>query len=162
MTTTLQPALPLLRKAAPADAPGIAALAHAVELDQNSQYIYSLWCHDFSDFTAVADDDAAIAGFIMCYPRPASPNRLFIWQAGTLPEYRGLGLAGALLHQVHSSRFDFVECTVTPSNTSSLRFLQKFADDVAAPLTVTPFLSESVLGAGHEREDLVSVGPIAS
>lgn len=150
-----------LRRARGSDAPAIADIALSIELDVNSRYIYALWCRDFADFTAVAVDGSAVAGFIMCYPRPPAPDHLFIWQAGTRPEYRGLGLAGSLLKHVHAPRFTYVDCTVTPSNTSSLRFLQKFADDKGASLAVTPFLNEDVLGGTeHEREDLVSIGPI--
>ena len=158
----MQQTRPKARGATTADASDIVEIVRAAGLDQNSHYIYSLWCHDFSDYTAVAVDNGVVVGFIMCYPRPDAVDHLFIWQAGVLPAYRGFGLAGMLLHHVYTSSFSFVECSVTPSNSSSLKFLRKFADDVAAPFLVTDFLDESVLGSGHEREDLVSIGPIPS
>ncbi|MDF3285489.1 diaminobutyrate acetyltransferase [Gordonia sp. N1V] len=161
--STLNPARLRLRRVTTADAPAIIDIARTAGLDTNSPYIYGLWCHDFSEYTAVAADDDHVAGFIMCYPRPAQPDHLFIWQAGVLPAYRGRGLAGDLLHHVHTGRFTYVECTVTPSNSSSLQFLRKFADDLNAPLRVAPFLDDTVFGAtGHEPEDLVSIGPISS
>ncbi|MET4050530.1 MULTISPECIES: diaminobutyrate acetyltransferase [unclassified Rhodococcus (in: high G+C Gram-positive bacteria)] len=157
-----QRSVAILRNVTPNDASAIFRIARTVELDMNSHYIYTLWCRDYSEYTAIAlDDNGGVLGFIMCYPRPSDPDHLFIWQAGIIPEARGLGLAVALLHHVFSGKFSYVECTITPNNSASLRFLQKFADQVGAPLKISLFLSEEDLGgSGHEREDLVSIGAI--
>jgi L-2,4-diaminobutyric acid acetyltransferase len=54
----------------------------------------------------------------------------------------------------------FVEATVTPSNHSSLKFLQNFADQAGAKLVSRPLFSTDVLEDGHEPENLIRIGPI--
>lgn len=150
----------VLRNVTSTDGSTLIRIARQTTLDVNSDYIYHLWSADFHSYTALAEVDGVPAGFIMCYPRPEFPDRLFIWQAGILSQFRGMRLAVLLLDHVWDRRFSHVECTVTPSNRASLRFLEKFAEDKLASISVEPFISEEMLGGGHEREDLVTIGPI--
>lgn len=132
-------------------------------LDENSKYLYILLCHQFSKTCVVAEYDSKIIGFISGFISPKNPDTLFIWQAAVNDEFRNKGIAKELtlkaLSQTEPS-VRFVEATVTPSNKSSLKFLQNFASQLDANFTKTSLFSTELLGGDHEPEDLVRIGPI--
>ena len=57
----------------------------------------------------------------------------------------------------------FIETTVSPSNRSSLRFYQAFADKQAALLQQQSYLTEDLFGDRvHEEEQLIRIGPLST
>ena len=142
------------------DAGPVFDIVSRCELDDNSRYAYALWCLEFADTMAVAEHRGRVVGFAMCFPRPADPERLFLWQIGVDQEFRGYGIAQRMLDFVQAGRYRYVECTVTPGNYASQRNMAKFALSRNAALTARPYLSTADLGGAHEPEELLTVGPI--
>lgn len=132
-------------------------------LDENSKYLYVLLCHQFSKTCVVAESDSKVVGFLSGFISPKNPDTLFVWQAAVDMDFRNKGIAKELVFKALSqtpSDIRFVEATVTPSNTASLKFLQNFATQLDANFTKSALFSTEILGNGHEPEDLVRIGPI--
>jgi L-2,4-diaminobutyric acid acetyltransferase len=154
---------PGLRPPTIADGTAIARLAdRAGGLDVNSTYAYVLWCRDFADTSILAEADSAIVGFLTGYARPAERETLFVWQVAVDASQRGAGVAAAMLDAlVQRVEPRFVEATVTPGNDASHRLFAAFARRRAAELRRTPLFDTVDLGASHEPEDLVRIGPLS-
>jgi len=134
-------------------------------LDENSNYLYVLLCHKFSDTCVVAETDSKVIGFMTGFVPPKESQTLFVWQAAVDANYRNEGIAKNLVSTVlenAGSEIKYVEATVTSSNRASLKFLENLADDLKASISLTPLFSTEVLGEGHEPENLVRIGPITS
>jgi len=132
-------------------------------LDENSNYMYVLLCHHFSDTCVVAEDGSKIIGFLSGLIPPRNPDTLFVWQAAVDSNYRNMGIANKLVScacNQAGSNIKYVEATVTSSNHASLKFLQNFANDLGTNFVKKPLFSTETLGNGHEDEDLVRIGPI--
>lgn len=132
-------------------------------LDVNSKYLYVLLCHEFSKTCVVAEYDSNIVGFLSAFVSPKRSDTLFVWQAAVAEHYQNKGVAQELMARSLSQAGPFiryVNATVTPSNNASLNFLHKFAKSLNALITKNPLFPTSVLGDGHEPEDLVCIGPI--
>lgn len=132
-------------------------------LDENSLYLYLLLCHHFSDTCVVAENNAKIIGFLSAFIPPKKPDTLFVWQAAVDSEFRNKGIAKEMIFKVLSQTdptVRYVEATVTPSNSASLKFLENFASELDANFSKKPLFSTEILEDGHEPEDLVRIGPI--
>ncbi|MCV0399821.1 MAG: diaminobutyrate acetyltransferase [Nitrosarchaeum sp.] len=132
-------------------------------LDENSLYLYVLLCHHFSDTCVVAEHDSRVIGFLSAFVSPKASDTLFVWQAAVDAEFRNQGIAKELVFSALSQTgpsVRYVEATVTPSNTASLKFLQNFATELDAEFKKKPLFSSEILGKDHEQEDLVRIGPI--
>ncbi len=134
-------------------------------LDLNSRYCYLLLGDHFSKTCIVAEHRSDIVGFISAYPHPKKHDTLFVWQVVVDKQMRGRRLAGDMLERLLArgdpSRVSFIETTVTPSNRSSLRFFQTFADTKGAGCRRVSYLTEDLFGEGrHDEEVLLSIGPL--
>ncbi|MCA9827417.1 MAG: diaminobutyrate acetyltransferase [Nitrosopumilus sp.] len=132
-------------------------------LDENSKYLYVLLCHQFSKTCVVAEFDSKIVGFLSGFISPKNSDTLFVWQVAVDSEFRNQGVAKELVFKALSqtdSAVQFVEATVTPSNKTSLRFLQNFASDLDTTFTKSSLFPTEILENGHEPEDLIRIGPI--
>lgn len=136
-------------------------------LDENSQYVYLLLCRDFSQTCLVAERDGQLAGFVTAYRPPQRSDVLFIWQVGVSAISRRQGLGLRLLTELVSrcrnggSAIQFVEATVAPSNTASLRLFEALAKQVEAPLAEADgFHASHFRFDNHEAEPLIRIGPI--
>ncbi len=133
-------------------------------LDVNSSYNYFLLCSHFRDTCVVAEAGDRIVGFLSAYIIPSRPDTLFIWQVAVDEEARGLGLAGRMLEQVTErpvcEDITTLETTISPSNTSSRRVFERFADEHQAKSSEETFLEAKHFGAeAHEEERLIRIGP---
>lgn len=139
-------------------------------LDLNSPYCYLLLCSHFADTCLVAySDNGRLAGFVAGYQPPGRPDTIFVWQVAVAPEARrtGLGrrLVEALLDRAPGG-VDYLEATVTPSNTASLQLFRAVARDRGAGLTQDPFFGSELFPSGgndppaHEPELLLRAGPL--
>jgi diaminobutyrate acetyltransferase len=129
-------------------------------LDVNSPYAYELAARTFTDTSVIAEGIHGVAGFVVGLAPPRDPGTLFVWQIGVAPAGRGRGLGRSMLRWlVDRVGPTHLEATVTPSNTASRRLFAAVADDLGAPLAVTPWASATDVG-GPEAEELHRVGPI--
>lgn len=134
-------------------------------LDENSNYLYVLLCHQFSDTCIVAEIDSKIIGFMTGFISPKNSQTLFVWQAAVDAEYRNEGVAKKLVSNAlenAGSEIKYIEATVTFSNKASLKFLENLANDLKTSISLTPLFSSEVLGEGHEPENLIRIGPITN
>lgn len=56
-------------------------------LDNNSQYIYALWCTYFRDHSAIALDGDEVLAFVTGFRCPSAPEIYFIWQTAAKPRH---------------------------------------------------------------------------
>lgn len=136
-------------------------------LDVNSDYAYLLLCHHFADTCLVAEVDDRIVGFTLGYRPPGRTDTLFLWQIGVSMTARGEGLGSRMLDELlrrHTkSGVQFLETTVTPSNSASQALFESLARRKGVECEVTPlFSSEMFSCAGaHEAEHLYRIGPLS-
>lgn len=133
-------------------------------LDTNSCYAYLLICREFSATSLVAVGGDRVLGFVIGFIPPSRRETVFVWQVGVRADARRTGLGKALLRHlvdVDACRsVRFVEATVTPTNTSSLRLFQSLAEDLSAEFAVAPCFGQEHFGGGdHEEENLILIGP---
>lgn len=167
---------PAIRPARPADGAALWRLARSNGLDENSPYAYLLFGEYFSASTLVAvspsghgsggDDGHGgrgdVVGFVMAFPAPGDPRRIFVWQIGVAESHRQQGIAASLLDELYArSGAAFVEATVTPSNTASRTLFDRFGARHGAPVEVEPLFGASLFpGDDHEAEDRFRIGPL--
>lgn len=162
------PAAPgrIIRRPTVADGRTIWDLARrSGSLDLNSPYAYLLLCHHFADTASVAEVDGRLAGFVVGYRPPPTPDTVFVWQIAVDADHRGAGLGLALLRDLAdrttSEGVRHLEATVTASNTASTRLFRAFAQASGAELTVSPlFAADDFPGDDHEAEELFRIGPL--
>jgi L-2,4-diaminobutyric acid acetyltransferase len=131
-------------------------------LDANSPYFYLMWCRDFAATSVVARDGrGGLCAFTVGFVRPESPSTLFVRQSAVARTWQGGGLASRMLERLVGDRYRYVECTITPGNMASDRYMSGFARRRGAALHREPFLgSEDFPDSGHEPEILYRIGPL--
>lgn len=141
-------------------------------LDLNSSYAYVLFARDFAATSRIALVDDVPAAFVIGYRRPADPSCLFIWQIAVDEAFRGLGLAGRMLHHLvdddtTSPRTRTLQTTITDDNTASQQLFRSFARRWgSAPVVVRPLFESAHFtpaghapDANHAPERLYEIGP---
>ena len=134
-------------------------------LDLNSLYYYLIFCSHFKKTSIVAEKKGDIAGFISGYLKPGEEKVLFVWQVVVHGSYRSQGIAGrmlsALVERPGLEGVEYVETTVTPSNTSSQAFFESFARAYEAGIEKKVLFPAALFGDGsHEEEVLFTIGPL--
>ena len=136
-------------------------------LDLNSEYLYLLLCHHFSDTCVLAEQGNALAGFLSAYRPPRQPDTVFVWQIAVDAPFRGRGLAWSMIEHLLQRNVcrdvRFLEATVSPSNQASRGLFQSVARRLGTECHVGPlFTEEMFLGTeAHESEDLFRIGPFS-
>jgi len=159
------PAPAVLRAPTLEDGPRIHELiAQCPPLDTNSRYCNLLQCHHFADTSIVATTAQTLMGAITGYCLPSAADTLFVWQVAVHPDYRGQGLAHAmlshLLDRVRSRGVVQLETTITLSNTGSWSLFKGLARELAAPLNQHKlFDRERHLAGVCDSEYRVVLGP---
>lgn len=133
-------------------------------LDLNSSYSYMMWCDYFKDTSIIIEKNNRIVGFISGFIKPASPERLFIWQVAVAESERGRGLASKMLHHLlkrdSCEDVQYVETTVSPSNIASQKLFKGLARDLQTELQVAPYFAATDFPEeGHEDELIHKIGP---
>ncbi len=160
------PSVPLYRRPSLADGARVHALVAACPpLDLNSPYAYLLLCTHFADTCALADLDGTALGFVGGYRKPDDPAVLFVWQIAVSPRARGRGLGLHLLQAVLDGpacrTVEYLETTITPSNTASWKLFRSFARARGAVCRDMPLFARADFGGGdHEEERLLRIGPM--
>jgi len=156
-----------IRLAAPGDGASMWQLCKDVGMDENSPYLYNLFCNEYSDTCLVAIDQKSQSpvGYMLGYIPPTHPDTYFVWQIGALPSMPGSGLTQHFVEKaVSHCGATFVQASVTPSNIASNKFFQKFAKRHEATWTLDdqwmPAEDFPKGGMSHEREALYKIGPL--
>lgn len=143
-------------------------------LDVNSPYAYLLPALHHADASILAEIDGRPAGFISGYQLPDAHdqkvslmgNRLFVWQVAVHPDFRGQKLARtmllSLLARPCNRAVRYIETTVTPSNTASMRVFESVAAALHAQMAALSELESHLFDPAHEAEVLFRIGPFDS
>lgn len=146
-------------------------IKHTGNLDLNSSYSYVMWCEIFAKTSIVAYEGEGRrrpVGFISGFIHPDKPDTLFIWQVAVHESQRGQGLATKMLYQLLDrdacDKVEFIETTVSPSNTPSnnlfLGFARKFHSNYKISRYFEPDDFPESGGDTHEAEWLYRIGPL--
>jgi L-2,4-diaminobutyric acid acetyltransferase len=147
------------------DAAAITELVRSTgTLETNTTYAYLLLANHFQETCVVAECGDQLAGCVLAYRKPQSPETLVIWQIGTSPPHQRRGIARRLLRALSErpslSAITRIETTIAPSNQASRQLFQWWAQELNAVFRITGELSPSLFGTEeHEREDICSIGP---
>jgi L-2,4-diaminobutyric acid acetyltransferase len=133
-------------------------------LDLNSSYAYLLMVTHFAHTSAIAYFDGEAVGFVSGYFCPDDPGNLFIWQIAVRPQFHSKGIAYSLLLSVLKRHFGKVlhtiTTTVSPSNTASLALFTKISHSLYCEMSVQNHFLETDFPDTHEREMLITIGPV--
>lgn len=142
-----------------------ALVAGCPPLDLNSVYAYLLLCEHFALTCVHAAVGGRTVGFVSGYRPPQREDVVFVWQVAVAAEQRGRGLAGAMLRELlarpGAAGCRYLETTVSPSNAASRGVFHRLAREVGAAVAERTLFDEQHFGGErHERETLISIGPI--
>lgn len=134
-------------------------------LDLNSVYCYLLLCTHFSNTCLVAESNHKLIGFVTAYKIPDDETTLFIWQTGIEKAFRGQGIAKKLILELLSSKYcnsiNKIQATISPSNTASMALFKALARDLETKLIEQNYFDSGLFpGQQHEKENLVTIGPL--
>lgn len=142
-------------------------------LDLNPSYAYLLWCRDYAGTSVIAtigDDgpaedgaDRRPAGFVTGYRRPDEPRTLMVWQVAVDEEYRGHGVAGAMLDRLVDGLddIDWLETTITDDNAASIALFTSFAQRRGSTLSRSDLFQTKHFPDNHDAERLYRIGPLS-
>lgn len=112
----------------------------------------------------VAEYNEEIVGFLSAFHPQNSPEKIFIWQVAVDESQRGQGLGTALLKSLLKrktcSGVNYLETTITPSNTPSQSLFRGLAKMLDTHCEVLDCFSETMFPEKkHEDELLYRIGP---
>jgi len=148
------------------DGPKIYQLAKSAgSLDVNSCYHYLLLCKKFSETCVIAAQDIDLIGFLSAFRDPKHSDTLFIWQIAVSQNKRNQGIARAILNHLLQRDFNpeiqFIETTITPSNTASQALFRSLAKEHQSEIDEQSFFEKKFFSEnGHEPEHLFRIGPL--
>ena len=158
----------ILRQPTPEDGPAVWRLVKGTGvLDLNSMYQYVMFFDRFSETCVLAEQEGKVVGFVTAFKAPKNPKTIFVWQVGVDASARGQGLASRLLDHLLQlpecrGKVRWMETTVTPSNQPSRALFHSLAKRHHARCEIVPGFDGSLLGEGHESEELYKIGPLTS
>ncbi len=160
----------VFRKPETRDGKHVYAIAKAAKtLDVNSVYHYLLLCRYFAGTSMVAEKQGRVIGFCTAFTPPEAPDTVFVWQVAVDQQERGQGIGVRILVEIirnlkASEGITYLDATITPSNTASIKLFTAAAKKLNAPFTFdTVFFSAADFGENaHESEKLFHIGPIPS
>lgn len=135
-------------------------------LDVNSLYHYLLMCRVFVDTCLVAEKQGRVIGFCTAFIPPGAPDTVFVWQVAVDQQERGQGIGVRILIEIinnlRSLNIKYLDATITPSNTASIKLFTSAAQQLNAPFTFKKdFFTAADFGKNvHEPEKLFHIGPI--
>ncbi|MFZ5564275.1 MAG: diaminobutyrate acetyltransferase [Thermodesulfobacteriota bacterium] len=132
-------------------------------LSVNSAYYYALMARRFQDTCMVARCKGALCAYTTGFFLPRQPNTLFVWQVGVATAAQGRGIGRKVLTAlIEKARPAFIEATIVPGNTASIRLFQSAARhfEAAWAFSNTPFFTRSDMGPDETPEHLMRIGPI--
>lgn len=156
----------VIEKPTAADAAAMWRIARdSHSLDLNSSYAYLLWSTHFRSTSAVAKLGDEAIGFVTGYVPPEHPDTIMIWQIAVADQYRGRGVALALLNTVidrhDQDPYRWLKTTIGPSNQASMALFTALADQRLTIISRTSMFTTADFPDSHEPEDLYTIGPLA-
>lgn len=155
-----------LRKPSLQDGAKIWALVKDCEpLELNPSHVYLLLCTHFPDTCVVAEQSGEMVGFLAAYRPPTLLGAVFVWQVAVKREFRGRGIASAMLLELlqRAAWRDlvcYVEATAPPANLAAQALFRSLARNLETQCEEMPLFSEKMFGEeGHPEEILFIVGP---
>ncbi len=134
-------------------------------LELNSAYFYLLFASDFGDTCLIAEHDGKVAGAVIGYRPPASPECAFVWQIGVARTLQGKGLGKRLLREwlnlPANADATWLTATVAEDNRPSDRLFRSFARDLGVRCETTPRFTAELFPQAHPAEHLYRIGPLA-
>lgn len=135
------------------------------QLDNNSAYLYSLWCKEFADNSAVALKGSEVYAFITGFRRPTSPETYFLWQTAAKKRHGIPNLGVDLIHFAVEREINkgarAIEASVDTENTSIVLLLKTLAKRLGGDLKKDILFSSEQLTAGaftkHHDETLYRI-----
>ena len=139
--------------------------AESEVLEDNSEYTYHLFSQFFTETCLIAELGDQPAGFILGFRQPQRPDALFVWQIGVDEACRGRGIAKRMLAELMARAYDegvrYLEASVTPSNTASLRTFHSYQQQQHTRCEESALFPADFFGSGeHEGEMLLRIGPV--
>jgi L-2,4-diaminobutyric acid acetyltransferase len=133
-------------------------------LDLNSRYAYLLLCEHFADTCVTASAGECVVGFVSAYKPPAQDRTIFVWQVAVDAQARSQGVAKQMLRELlarpAARACEYLETTVSPSNTASRRLFHSLARELGARVNEELLFAEGHFGGeDHECEMLIRIGP---
>lgn len=134
-------------------------------LDVNSPYSYLMLGEYFSETCVLAERRGRTVGFLSGLLPPEQDDTVFVWQVAVSKTERKRGLGLKLLKELVSRpvcrTVRYLETTITPSNSASMRLFRKFAHEVGASCNVETVFDKRHFpdGAAHEPERRFRIGP---
>lgn len=133
-------------------------------LDLNSSYSYIMWCDKFADSSIVAYKNDELVGFIKGFVHESQGKQvLFIWQIAVVESVRGEGLGTKMIQAVlEHTKVEYLEATVTPSNTASNNLFKGIAEKFNATYQLNEYIKSDDFPSveDEEEEKLYHIGPI--
>lgn len=134
-------------------------------MDLNSSYSYLLWCKHFSETSVVVKENDTVVGFVSGFIPPSSENVLFIWQVAVAETERKQGLATRMIEHILERNacgaVEFIEATVSPSNSPSQKLFKGIAEKRGVPYRIAScFEKEDFPDPEHEEENTYRIGPL--
>jgi len=112
----------------------------------------------------VAETEQIMAGFVLAYVPPRQPDTVFVWQIGVARDVRGRGVGLHLLRHLLAldgcRNVQYIEASITPSNTASQSLFRAFARKWGVSCRKLPFFPSEFFPEAHEPEYLYRVGPL--
>jgi L-2,4-diaminobutyric acid acetyltransferase len=134
------------------------------DLDLNSSYSYFLVSklHSKRCIIAIDKENNRMAGFIMGFVFSDNPETYFIWQISVAKEYRGQGIGSTLINKLLTTNEDvrYIKGTVSKENYYYQNLLKKVALIHDSWYSIKESFEDDDFPDGHEKEQLISIGPI--
>jgi len=155
----------LFRKPEKQDAAEIYALLQPYKpyVGTSPLYTYLMICEYFCDTSVVViNDHHEIIGFMSGFLAPTKQQTLFIWEIAVKNGYHGNNLYIRMAKELYArNKPRYIELTVNPSNTQSIKRINQLAEIFSCPCKVIPLFPSEYFGdCKHEDEVLYRVGAI--
>jgi L-2,4-diaminobutyric acid acetyltransferase len=113
------------------------------KLDDNSEYIYALWCAYFARNSAVAVNGDEVLAFVTGFRSPASPEVYFLWQT-----------AAKSRHGIPNLGVDLIQYAAEREIATGARIVEASVDAKNKPMTILMKTLCKRLGGDLETEVL--------
>lgn len=143
------------------DASTLWQMAKDAGLDENSPYVYAMWCDYFAATSIVAIDRGEVAGFVIGFAAPEEPDCLFVWQVGVDERMRGRGIAQQMITNIAQRQgCRWIEATVTPGNEASAALFRSLATQFNTNVVEELAYAAEVFPIEHDAEIRFRIGPL--
>ena len=141
-------------------------ISSSKKLDNNSNYLYLLLCHHYSDTCSIAKINNKIVGFTSSYILPKRMDTLFIWQVVVNENFRNQGIALKMLIDILNREackdIDHINVTVSPFNKPSRALFKALAIELGANIKEQTLFKKEHFIDNHDDENLLIISPLTN